>query len=313
MRPGLLVIGGPTASGKSALALRLAEALDGEIVNADSMQLYRGLSILTARPDPAATNRVPHHLYGVLDPAEPGSVACWLTLAERVISEISRRGHLPIVVGGTGLYLEALLAGLAPIPEVPAAVRRAARARLEALGPAGLHRELARLDPDSASRLRAGDSQRVTRAFEVALGTRRPLSAWQRLPPRRPDLPAPPRGYLLIPPRPALHARIEARLRAMIEAGALREVEALLARRLDPALPVMKAVGVRALAAHLKGETTLAEAFQQTLAQTRQFAKRQLTWFRHRFPGLVRIEGFGDDPAAAPAVHTVRELVLTGV
>jgi tRNA dimethylallyltransferase len=176
-----------------------------------------------------------------------------------------------------------------------------------------LHGELAKLDPEAAARLRTGDSQRVARAFEVVLGTRQPLSAWQRLPPRAPALPAPPRGYLLTPPRPALHARIEARLRAMIEAGALDEVEALLARRLDPALPVMKAVGVRALAAHLRGETTLGEALERTLAQTRQFAKRQLTWFRHRLPGLVRIDGFGDDPGAVPAVHTVRELVLTGL
>lgn len=309
----LLVIGGPTASGKSSLALRLAEGLGGVIVNADSMQLYRDLRVLTARPTPGEEAHVPHRLYGVLDAAEVSSAGRWLELARVELEAIWQEGRVAIAVGGTGLYLHALLHGIAPVPDIPPAVRAGTRALCRKLGARGLHAELARIDPGMASRLRPGDRQRVMRAHEVVVATGRSLALWQQEPPACIALPERRLGLALLPPRPALHGRIETRLRAMVAAGALEEVRALAARGLAPDLPVMKAVGVGPLLAHLEGHLGLEAAVEAALVQTRQFAKRQLTWLRHRLAELRPVAAFGDDPTHAPDPETVRRVLLTAV
>jgi tRNA dimethylallyltransferase len=292
---GLIVIAGPTASGKSGLALRLAEAKGGTIINADSMQLYRGPRILTARPSPADEARVPHRLYGIFDAEDPASAGRWLELAGAAIGQARAEERPVIVVGGTGLYLHALLHGLAPVPEVPAAVRSAARARFAALGGPAFHAELARCDPAMAARLRPTDPQRLIRAYEVVVGTGRSLAAWLEAPPVRIELPMPWTGIALMPPRIALYDRIGGRLRAMIEEGALAEVEALRRRALAPDLPLMKAVAVPELLAHLEGSVDLASAIERAIVQTRRYAKRQVTWLRHQLPELKRVEAFGDE------------------
>ena len=291
---GLFVVAGPTASGKSALALRLAEAGGGTIINADSMQLYRELRILTARPTPEDEARVPHRLYGVLDAEDPASAGRWLELAGAALAEARAQRRPAIVVGGTGLYLHALLHGLAAVPEIPAAVRRAARARFSDLGAAAFHAELAARDPAMAARLRPSDRQRLIRAYEVIVGTGRSLAAWQAAPPVRVELPAPRIEVALMPPRAALYERIERRLHAMIERGALAELERLRRRSLDPDLPLMKAHAVPELLAHLEGRTALAAARDRAIVQTRRYAKRQITFLRHQLPELRLLEGFGD-------------------
>lgn len=281
MATRIIVIAGPTASGKSALALAVAERLGGTIVNADSMQVYRDLAVVTARPDAAALRRAPHALYGVLDGAELCSAARWADLAGTEIAAIVAAGRMPVLCGGTGLYLRTLLHGIAPVPEVPETVRADARARHAALGGEAFRTALAVLDPAAAARLHAGDTQRLIRAYEVVAATGRPLSEWQQAPPvGEPEFDA--RSYVLLPPREALHRAIDGRFATMVEAGAIDEVRRLLARRLDPALPVMKAVGVPELAAYLGGTLTLAQAIERAQAASRQYAKRQYTWFRHQ-------------------------------
>jgi tRNA dimethylallyltransferase len=292
---GLIVVGGPTASGKSALALRLAQATGGVIINADSMQLYRELRILTARPTPEDEARAPHRLYGILNAEDPASAGRWLELAGAAIAEAGTEARPAIVVGGTGLYLHALLHGLAPVPEIPAAVRNAARARGAALGAPALHAELAERDPAMAARLRPTDRQRLIRAYEVIVGTGRSLAGWLEAPPVRIELPKAWTGIALMPPRAALYDRIGHRLRAMIEQGGLAEIEALRRRRLAPDLPLMKAVAVPELLAHLEGRIDLAGAIERAIVQTRRYAKRQLTWLRHQLPELKPLEAFGDE------------------
>jgi tRNA dimethylallyltransferase len=285
----LLMIAGPTASGKTALALRAAEAIGGEIVNADALQLYRDLRILSARPSPEEETLVPHHLFGVADAAEGWSVGKWLRAAESALGEIAGRGRPAVMVGGTGLYFSALTRGLAEIPAVPEQVRAAAGEAFDRLGEVGFRAELSARDPEAEARIAPGDRQRLTRAFEVHEATGRSLSAWQAA-----TTPAVAlgdwRAVVLEPPREALYARCDARFEAMVEAGALEEVRALTARRLAPDLPAMKAVGVRELAAHLDGEISLAEAVAQGQLQTRRYAKRQLTWFRNQTPDWPRLD-----------------------
>ncbi len=293
---GTLLIGGPTGSGKSALALLLAEWLNGAIINADSMQLYRDLRIVTARPEPADQARVPHQLYGMLDAATPCSAGRWLDLAAAAINEVAAAGQVPIVVGGTGLYLHALLRGIAPVPEVPAAVRGAASRDFERLGVPGFHAAFAERDPAAAAKLHPSDRQRLIRAAEVLEATGQSIIRWQAEPPKRIQLPEPVVGVALTPPRAALHERIERRLIGMLEAGALDEIDRLRQRALDPELPLMKAVTVPEFMAHLAGEIDLATATARAVARSRQFAKRQLTWLRHQLPELTPLEGFGDDP-----------------
>jgi tRNA dimethylallyltransferase len=291
----LIVVAGPTASGKSDLALRIAEAECGVIINADSMQLYRDLPILTARPTPADEARAAHRLYGILDAADPASVGRWLELAAAAISAALAAQRPAIVVGGTGLYLKALLNGLAPVPEISAGLRKLARTRLADLGPAGLHGELAGLDPVMAARLRPTDRQRLLRAYEVVIATGRSLAAWQEAAPVRISLPARRLGLALVPPRAALYERIERRLRDMVERGALEELRALHRRSLEADLPLLKAVAVPELLAHVSGRTDLVTALDGAIVQTRRYAKRQLTWLRHQLPELRPVVDFGED------------------
>ncbi len=274
-----LIVAGPTASGKSALALALTEHRRGVIINADAMQVYRELRVLTARPTPEDEARVPHALYGVRPASEPGSVAWWRTAALSEMAKARDADRLPILVGGTGLYLAALTDGLAAIPDPGAEARAEARTLLREIGPAALHARLTEIDPETAARLRPSDSQRLARAWEVSRGTGRGLAAWQR----DPGTPAPWRFTVLLldPPRAGLRAAIARRLAAMLDAGALDEVRALLALGLDPALPAMRAHGVPELAAHLRGELSLQAATQRIELVTGQYTKRQATWFRH--------------------------------
>lgn len=280
MRPRAILIAGPTASGKSALALALAGRLGGTIINADSMQVYRELATLTARPDAGDLARAPHRLYGHVAGAEAFSVGRWLAEAEREISTCVAAGGMPIVTGGTGLYFKALLEGIAPVPEIPEDIRAHWRARAAVIGPDALHGELQRRDPVMAGRLRPSDPQRITRALEVIAATGRSLADWQETP-GRPLLPVNATLRLVVATeRETLRARCDSRFDAMLEAGALGEVAALSALALDPARPIMRALGVRPLAQHVRGELSLAEATIRAKAETRQYAKRQLTWLR---------------------------------
>ena len=283
----LFLIAGPTASGKTALALRLAAQLGGEIVNADALQLYRDLRVLSARPTPQEEARLPHHLFGVADAAEGWSVGRWLAAATPVLQAIEARGRPAIVVGGTGLYFRALTQGLAALPPVPAAVRLRIQAHFEVLGEAGFRAELRTVDPAAEARISPGDRQRLIRALEVHAATGRALSDWQA--DAAPAFAQAFQALVLEPPRDALYARCDARFEAMMQAGALEEARALVARDLAPDLPAMKAVGLRELAAHLQGETGLDEAVALARQQTRRYAKRQLTWFRNQTPDWPRV------------------------
>jgi tRNA dimethylallyltransferase len=278
--PPALLVAGPTASGKSALALALAERIGGEVINADSMQVYAELRILTARPTPAEEGRVPHALYGVRPAAEAGTVAWWRGAALAAMDGARAAGRVPILCGGTGLYFLSLTEGLSEIPPVPEAARAEARRLLAEEGPAALHARLARLDPETAAGLRPSDGQRLARAFEVVTGTGRGLRHWQAA---SATGPAPWRfaAILLDPPRDALRAAIARRWQAMLEAGALEEVRALADQRLDPALPAMRAHGVPELLAHLEGRMTREAASARAILNTGQYTKRQATWFRH--------------------------------
>ena len=284
MEPPILIVAGPTASGKSALALAIAESCGGTVINADSMQVYRDLRVLTARPGAAAEARAPHRLYGVIDAAEACSAGRWRALALAEIAAARAAGRLPVLVGGTGLYLHALVHGLAPIPPVPAAVRADARALHAELGGPAFHARLAARDPESAARLHAEDAQRLVRAWEVLAATGRTLGDWQRTPASG-EVGAV-SAVLLLPPRAALYAAIDARFTAMMDDGAVDEVRALLARNLPAELPAMKAVGVREIAALLAGRATREEAIAAVQQATRHYAKRQITWLRHRMAGL---------------------------
>ncbi len=277
--PRALIIAGPTCSGKSALALALAERLGGTVINADAMQVYRELRVLTARPTAEEMARAPHALYGVRPAAEPGSVAWWREAALAELHRCQAAGRLPILCGGSGMYLAALTEGIAPIPDPGAAARAEARAQLHDIGPTALHAWLCGVDPQTAAQLRPTDAQRVARAWEVWRGTGRGLASWQaeRLPPAPYQFSA----IHLAPDRAALRAAIEARFAEMLAQGAIDEVATLLALHLDPSLPAMRAHGVPELAAYLRGELTLDAAGERTRLVTGQYTKRQATWFRH--------------------------------
>ena len=279
-----VLIAGPTASGKSALALMLAEALGGTIINADAMQVYRDLRILTARPLPAEEARAPHLLYGHVDAAENYSVGRWCVDASAALAAVERGGRVPILTGGTGLYFKALTRGLAAVPAIPAQTRSAVRARLEREGIAALYAELSERDGVTARRLMPGDRTRITRALEVILATGRSLADWQRegmTPALDPQLAV---KVFLDVDRAELYRRIDARFDAMLAAGALEEVRALASRRLDAALPAMKAHGVPWLIRHLNGEIDLVAAEEAAKRDIRRYSKRQATWFRHQLP-----------------------------
>jgi len=291
-----LLIAGPTAAGKTALSLAAAEQLDGEIINADSMQVYEGLPLITAQPDADERARAPHHLFGTIDPAVRYSVGEWTRDVLALISACRSRGRLPILVGGTGLYFSALVRGLAAVPEIGEFTRKQVADLLNAAGMSGLRAEALRLDPVAARRVEAADRQRLMRIVEVALETGRPLSEFQA------DTVAPLpdgtwRGVVIEPDREALYARIEARFDRMLDAGALDEVAAFSARGLDPDLPACKALGVPPLMAHLRGEMALEEAVKLAKRDSRRYAKRQGTWFRNQAASWARITSL--DPAKA--------------
>ncbi len=304
-----VVVAGPTASGKSELAIRIAESVGGAVVNADSMQVYRELDILTARPGPAERARAPHLLYGDTPLAEPCSAASWRARALAAIAEVRAEGLVPVVCGGTGLYIEALLRGLAPVPEVPGEVRAAAQARLAALGGAAFRAELAARDPATAARLADGDSQRLVRAWEVAEATGRSLAEWRAEPREPPALD--PFVVALAPPRAALYAACDARFLAMLGRGALEEARAVGALGLDPGLPGMKALGLGALLAHLRGEASLAAATERAQRETRRYAKRQTTWLRHRLAADLVLPARFPGGGAGAVAPEIRRFLLT--
>lgn len=276
-----VLIAGPTASGKSGLAAATAEAIGGVVVNADSMQVYGVLDVLTARPGAAELARAPHHLYGHVSPERNYSTGAWLRDVAGLAAKIGSERRF-VFVGGTGLYFRALAGGLSEMPTIPQATREHWRARLAAEGPERLHAELARRDGEAAARLGPADGQRIVRALEVIDHTARPIGEWQSRR-GRPLIDVASAACLVIEPeRAELHRRIEARLDAMIEAGALEEVRALLALGLEPSLPAMKAIGVRELDAVMSRKASIADAVEKAKAATRQYAKRQSTWFRHQ-------------------------------
>ena len=302
-RPDAILIAGPTASGKSALALALAARLGGTVVNADSMQVYNDLRFITARPTPAEEARVPHLLYCHVDAAENYSVGRWCVDASAALAEAKRAGRMPIIVGGTGLYFKTLTRGLAAIPPIPADIRSAVRARLAAEGIAPLYAELVRRDPATAHGLMPGDRARITRALEVILATGRPLADWHR-DGMKPALdPAGAVKIFLDAERAELYRRIDARFDTMLAAGALDEVAALAARGLDPSLPAMKAHGVPWLIRHLQGAIDLAAAADAAKRDTRRYTKRQATWFRHQLPDWTWV-------APAGAEHAVLDTLM---
>ena len=299
-KPPLALIAGPTASGKSALALALAERAGGIVINADSAQVYRDLPILSAAPDAHDRARAEHRLYGVRDGASACSAADWAALAQAQIADAHARAMLPILVGGTGLYLRTLLDGIAPVPPIDPEVRKSIRARAVEEN----YADLTELDPGLAGRLDPADTTRIARALEVVRSTGRSLGAWQaeRLGGIGDEIEL--RALVLLPPRDWLYARCDQRFAAMVEDGAIAEVDRLLQRRLDPDLPVMRAIGVREIAAFLRGETgrdAMVKAGQQA---TRRYAKRQYTWFAHQPPAdwprfTEPLEGAAIEPALA--------------
>ena len=277
-----ILITGPTASGKSALAVELARRHGGAVVNADSMQVYDTLRLLTARPSPEDEQGIPHHLYGHVPAAETYSTGAWLRHMEPLLETLRGQGRLPVIVGGTGLYFKALTGGLAEMPDIPDAVRQAVRARLAAGGPQSLHEELARVDAETARRLQPQDGQRIARALEVFEATGTPLSVLQVAPGRALIAPERARKIVVLPDRQRLAERIGRRFESMLDQGAIEEVQALQA--LDPAgdLPVMKAIGVPEIIAYLGGAMDRTEVIARATAATRQYAKRQMTWFRNQ-------------------------------
>ncbi|WP_428149333.1 tRNA (adenosine(37)-N6)-dimethylallyltransferase MiaA [Brevundimonas sp.] len=280
-RPSITLLAGPTASGKSRLALERARASGAAIINADSQQLYADLRVLTARPSRDEERLAPHHLYGTVDAAEAWSVGRWTRAVTPLIDELASQGHPVLIVGGTGLYFSALTKGLADIPDVPTEARDEAMALYDTEGEAAFRLRLTTFDPPAEAAIESGDRQRLTRAFAVARATGRSLSDWQAgttplLKPGTCD------RLVLEPERETLYANCDARVLMMMQDGAVEEVEALIARDLDPSLPAMKAVGVREIAAWLAGKATRAEAADTLQQATRNYAKRQLTWFRNQ-------------------------------
>ncbi|MEZ5914023.1 MAG: tRNA (adenosine(37)-N6)-dimethylallyltransferase MiaA [Parvularculaceae bacterium] len=293
-----ILIAGPTASGKSAAALGLARMTGGEIVNADAVQVYKDLEILSARPGKDDLAVAPHHLFGFVDGATRYSAGEWARAAQKAIAQIHARARAAIIVGGTGLYFRALEAGLAEIPAAPADIRDAAARRYESIGAEKFREEVLSFDPDM-QRLEPADRQRHIRAWEVYMTSGTPLSAFQSAP-AAPIVAQTDARILIEPPRESLYAAINARFDDMIAAGALDEARALYARALAPDLPVMKAVGAGELVAHLKGEAGLEDAIELAKRNTRRLAKRQLTWFRHQANDWLRVASTREAVAALP-------------
>ena len=282
MRKNTTLIAGPTASGKSALALRIAKQSGGVVVNADSMQVYDVLRVLTARPSEEDMEGVPHHLFGHVPPSLLYSTGKWLADVQSLLAAPELAGRHIVFAGGTGLYFRALLGGMSEMPDVSPDLRQFWRAALAQKGPEALHAELAVRDPETAARLKPQDSQRIVRAIEVHASSGRPISFWQRQTGAPLVDEASARKICLTADRAALRAKIGGRFAAMAQSGAVDEVKALMALRLDPSLPAMKAIGVGEISAFLRGEISLPEAAERASAATRQYAKRQDTWLRHQ-------------------------------
>lgn len=310
----VVMVAGPTASGKSGLAADVASAFNGVVINADSMQIYRELDIITARPSDSDLAKAPHRLYGVLPGAERCSAARWRELALAEIEAAFTAGQLPVVVGGTGLYLRTLEEGLAPVPEVPDAVRQDTRAHFDAIGAEAFHRELAQRDPEMAGRLNIGDTQRLLRAWEVLAATGTSLAIWQARQFESAEQLDPGLALLklaVIPPREAVYASCDARFETMAASGAIEEARGLLALGLDPALPVMKAIGVREFGAYLVGETSLEAAVSKAQQETRRYAKRQMTWLRNQYAAENVIETQYSESLRAKIFNIIRQYLLT--
>lgn len=294
-RTRAVLIAGPTASGKSALAIKVANRLKGVVVNADSAQVYRELRIITARPSPEEETLAPHRLYGYRNAHAPFSVADWLADVASVLDDLAAQNRIPVIVGGTGLYFRALTEGLVTVPDIPDEIRAHWRRTADALGPRMLHDELARLDPRMAERLLPSDSQRITRALEVIEATGRSLLDWQSDAPAAPLLPADDCLRLVIDiDRALLHDRINRRFIAMIEDGALDEARAFADLAIPDDRPAARAIGVRPLVAATRNALTVEEAVERGQAESRQYAKRQVTWQRHQMPDWTRISAGAD-------------------
>jgi len=280
-QPKIVLVAGPTASGKSAFALNLARQKNGAIINADALQIYKGFPQLSAQPSETDIQTAPHQLYGVIDAAEKSSAGIWHNLATRAIDETLQNGQTPILVGGTGLYFRALLGGLADIPLIPDDVRKKVATLYNEWGEEKFRAELAKLDAETAARLAPNDRQRSIRAYEVALHSGKPLGYWHTHGAK--TLPYIIESHLLMPPREELYVACDKRFLHMIDQGAVAEVQKMLTHKLDPALPAMKTLGVREITDYLQGISTLDEAIAQAQQATRNYAKRQMTWFRNQW------------------------------
>ena len=313
--PTGVLIAGPTASGKSQLALALAQELEplggGTIINSDSMQVYRDLRILTARPSQEDERRVPHRLYGILAGGQRCSAGRWCERATEAIVEAQAAGSVPIVVGGTGLYFQALVEGLAPVPDIPAAVRDRGAELLGQLGNNRFHKELAAKDPAMAFRLRTSDRQRMLRAWEVIEATGMSLADWQSHQTGNQAVPGRFAKIILSPRRDSLYQRCDHRFEQMIAQGALDEVRALLSMAIPVSHPIMKAVGVREIARHLGGEVTLDMAIASGQQATRRYAKRQMTWFRNRMSRWRKFETQEMESFFPEIFSFIRQFILT--
>jgi tRNA dimethylallyltransferase len=306
--PPLALIAGPTASGKSALALALAEATGGVVINADASQVYAGLRVLSAAPSPEDEARAEHRLFGVIDPATAWSAADWAAAARDAVATAHAAGRLPILVGGTGLYLTTLIEGIAPVPAIDPAIRAVVRAQSAGDNHAALLRE----DPVAATALAPGDSARVARALEVIRSTGQGIASWRAR--RTGGIGASVRlvAQILLPPRPPLYRRCDERFAAMLEGGAIEEVEALVGRGLDPGLPAMRTIGLREIAGWRAGQLSRDEAIAAATMATRRYAKRQYTWFNNQPPdSWERTDKQVDNDLIEELVIKLRNTLLT--
>ena len=304
----VIIVAGPTASGKSGLGLELARRFEGVVVNADSLQVYRELRILTARPEAKAEAAVSHRLYGMVSASERFSVGQWLTMAQREINTVHKAGGLPIFVGGTGLYIRSLITGIAHIPEVSAAVRHASTKLYRQLGGVTFRARLAARDPETAARLQDGDRQRLIRAWEVLEATGRPISEWQS-DKSSGGLKSPFFVLAIMPRRAELYRACDLRFETMLRAGALEEVASLERLGLDPSLPAMKALGLPALFSHLRGDLSLDDTRRIACQATRNYAKRQYTWFRNQL--TADIEVTDPNTSQGEVIDAVTRFLLT--
>ena len=308
----VLIVAGPTASGKSDLAVELAEEFGGVVINADSMQIYEGLEVVTGSPKTVERSRAPHKLYGVWDPATSFSAGQWVGLAKHEIRAAHQAGFLPIVVGGTGMYLRTLIKGIAETPAIPFAIRETVRSRLADEGSVILHAELSKFDPNTAARLNVSDSQRIARAVEIFEATGKTLTQWHE---ESIQTETSPEfnfwSVLLKPPRELLYAACDVRFEEMLRTGALDEVAALVDRKLDPSLPAMKALGIPEIIKYLAGELIFEEAISAGQQTTRRYVKRQGTWFKNQFIADMVVESQYNDTFRAKTFSFISKFVLT--